>query len=60
MAIDACRLGRGVYIKTQLILYPAYYADDDMFRPLWAIFRSQKCIMRKTVQIIIISSRCLF
>jgi len=26
------------------ILYPIYYADDDMFRPLWAIFRSQKYI----------------
>jgi len=25
-------------------LYPIYYADDDMFRPLCAIFRSQKCI----------------
>ena len=24
--------------------YLLYYADDDMFRPLWTIFRSQKCI----------------
>ena len=33
-----------------------YYADDDddMFWPLWAIFRSQKCIM-KTIQSMIIS-----
>ena len=35
MAINACRLGRGGYIKTQLFLYHSYYADDDMFRPLW-------------------------
>jgi len=36
------RLGRGRYIKKQLSLYPVYYADDDVFRPLWAIFRSKK------------------
>jgi len=30
----------GGYVKTQLSLYPIYYADD-MFRPLWAILRSQ-------------------
>ena len=35
------QLGRGRYVKTQLSLYPIYYADDGMFRPLWAIFRSQ-------------------
>jgi len=34
-------LGGGRYVKTQLSLYPIYYADDDMFRPLWAILRSQ-------------------
>jgi len=34
-------LWRGRYVKTQLSLYPIYYADD-MFQPLWAIFRSQK------------------
>ena len=28
--------------QTQLSLYPVYYVGDDMFRPLWAIFRSQK------------------
>jgi len=39
----AIRKGLG-YVKTQLSLYPIYYADDDMFRPLWAIFRSQKCL----------------
>jgi len=33
-------LGRGRYVKTQLSLYPIYQADD-MFRPMWAIFRSQ-------------------
>jgi len=26
------------------VLYPICYGDDDMFRPMWAIFRSQKCI----------------
>jgi len=31
------------YIKTQLPCILLYYADD-MFWPLWAIFRSQKCI----------------
>ena len=30
------------YVKTQSSLYPIYYAGDDMFRPLWAIIRSQK------------------
>jgi len=45
--------GGGGYVKTQLSLYPIYYADD-MFRPLWVIFRSQKCIMRKTIQCMII------
>ena len=49
------QLGSGRYVKTQLYLYPIYFADDDMFRPLWAIFRSQKCIMRKTIQSMIIS-----
>ena len=59
MTINACRLGRGGYIKTQLFLYHAYYADD-MFRRLWAIFRSQKCIMRKTIQCMIISRGAYF
>ena len=36
------QLGSGRCVNTQLSLYPTYYADDDMFRPLWAIFRSQK------------------
>jgi len=26
------------------VFYPIYYAEDNMFRPLWAIFRSQKCV----------------
>jgi len=47
------QLGRGKYVKTQLSFYPIYYVD--MFRPLWAIFRSQKCVMRKTIQCMIIS-----
>ena len=34
------------YVKTQLPYILLYYADD-MFRPLWAIVRSQKCIQRK-------------
>jgi len=38
-------LGRGVgYVKTQLSCILHCYADDDMFRPLWAICRSQKFI----------------
>jgi len=49
-------LGSCRYVKTQLSLYPIYYACDDMFRPLWAVFRSQKCIIRKTIQCMIISS----
>jgi len=36
-----CKLGGGGYVKTQLSMYPIYYADD-MFQPLWAILRSQK------------------
>jgi len=47
-------LGRGRCVKTQLSLYPFYYADDDVFRPLWAIFRSQKCIMKDHIQSVII------
>jgi len=33
-----------------------YYSDDDMFRPLWAIFRSQKCVKRRTIQCMFISN----
>jgi len=44
-----------VCVKTRLSLYPIYYADDDMFRPLWVIFRSEKYIMRKTLQCMIFS-----
>jgi len=50
------QLGRGRYVKTQLSLYPIYYDDDDMFRPLWATFRSHKSIMRKIIHCMIISS----
>ena len=32
------REGVGVRQNTT-VLYPICYADDDMFRPLWAIFR---------------------
>ena len=49
------QLGGDRYVKTQLSLYPIYYAVDDMFRPLWAIFRLQKCVMRETIQCMIIS-----
>jgi len=38
--LQAIREGVG-YVKTQLSCILLYYADD-MFRPLWAIFRSQK------------------
>jgi len=31
--------GGGRYVKTQLSMYRIYYADDDMYRPLWDIFR---------------------
>jgi len=33
-----------LYVKTQLSCILLCYADDDMFRLLWAVFRSQKCI----------------
>ena len=32
------------YVKTQLSCVLLYYADENLFRPLWAIFRSEKCI----------------
>ena len=41
--------GGGVRQNTT-VLCPIYYADDDMFRPLWAIFRSQKCVKKKTIE----------
>jgi hypothetical protein len=49
------QLGRGRYVKTQLSLCPIYYADDDVFRPLWATFRSHRSIMRKIILCVIIS-----
>ena len=43
--LPVCYGGGGVgYVKTQLSCILLYYANDDMFRPLWAIFRSQKRI----------------
>jgi len=33
--------GRGGLRQNTAVLYPTSYAVDDMFRPLWAIFRSQ-------------------
>ena len=48
-------LRRGSHVKTQLTSYHIYYADDDMFRPLWTILRSQKCIQRKAIRCKIIS-----
>jgi len=35
--------GGGGVRRNTTVLYRTYYADD-MFRPLWVIFRSQKCI----------------
>jgi len=43
VVLKAIREGVG-YVKTQQSCILLYHADDDMFRPLWAIFRSQKCI----------------
>jgi len=38
-------MGGGWVRQNTTVFYPIYYADDDdMFRPLWAIFRSQKYI----------------
>ena len=42
------------YVKTQLSCILLYYADDNMFRQLWGIFRSQKYIKRRTIQSMII------
>jgi len=52
--VYATRKAQVQYVQTQLSLYPIYYADDDMFRPLWAILKSQKCIMREIIQSTII------
>ena len=38
------QLGRGWGTSKHNVFYPIYYANDDMFRPLSVIFRSQKCI----------------
>jgi len=46
--------GGGTVRQNTTVLYPTYYAEDDMFRPLWAIFRSQKCLQMKTTQSMII------
>jgi len=35
-------LGRGGVRQNTTVLYPIYCDDDDMFRALWDIFRSQK------------------
>jgi len=48
------QLGRGAVCQNITVLYPIYYAGDDMFRSLWAIFRSQKCIERKSIQSMIV------
>ena len=37
----AVAIGGGGLRQNTTVLYPIYYADDDMFRPLWAIFRAQ-------------------
>jgi len=36
--------GGGAVCQNTTALYHIFYTDDDMFRPLWAIFRSQKCM----------------
>jgi len=36
--------GGGGVRQNTTVLYLIYYVDDDMFRPLSAIFRSQKFI----------------
>jgi len=43
IVLQAIREGGWVRQNTT-VFYPIYYTDDDMFQPLWAIFRSQKCI----------------
>jgi hypothetical protein len=40
--------GLGPCKHNLLLYYSVYYAHDDMFRPLWAIFRSQNCITKKS------------
>jgi len=40
------------YVKQQLHYILLYYADDDMFRPLWAIFRSQNTMGMMHLKII--------
>ena len=49
------QLGSGWVRQNTTVFYPMHYADDDMFRPLWAIFRSHKFIKRNTVKFLIIS-----
>ena len=44
MKCNESNYGGGGVRQNTTVLYPIYYADEDMFRPLWAIFRSQKCI----------------
>jgi len=39
--------GGGGVRQNTTVLYLIYYVDDDMFRPLWATFRSQKKIYRE-------------
>ena len=46
--------GEGGVRQNTTVLYPIYFADDDMFRSLCAIFRSQKYIYRKTIQSLLI------
>jgi len=45
------QLWQGLSHQNTIVLYLILcYADDDMFRPLWAIFRSQKCTKRRITQ----------
>jgi hypothetical protein len=40
--------GLGPSKHNWVMYYSVYYAHDDMLRPLWAIFRSQNCITKKS------------
>ena len=40
--------------QNTVVLYLIYYVENDMFRPLRAIFRPQKYMQRKTIQNIIV------
>ena len=48
--VSRLSIRKGWVRQNTTVFYPIYYADDDnMFRSLWAIFRSQKCINRRAI-----------